>query len=152
MMRKFIKLVGLILSIAILSSCSAYKSLYIGDISNVNFKGMVNNKISLELKVPVTNPNGYKIKIKSMDLDLTINGDYIGKMKSSNLIVIPARSNELQTLPVDIYVRNPLASMSLIYKMRKAKSFEMEIKGTIKVKALLKAKTIEVSEKQNVSI
>ena len=142
----------LILFSVILSSCSSFKMVNIGNVDKVDFKGMVNNKISLELQVPVSNPNGYKIKIKSMDLDVSINGNYIGKMTSPDQIIIPAKSSEVQTLPVDIYVKNALAGMASFYKLRKAKSFEMEIVGTIKVKALLKGKTIQVSEKQHISI
>ena len=144
--------VGLVLISIILSSCNAYKLIDIGDVNSVNFKGMVDNKISLELLLPINNPNGYKIKIKSMDLDVTVNGNYLGKMKNVNEIVIPAKSNEIQNFLVDIYVKNMLTSMSSMYKLRNAKSFEMQIEGTIKVKAFLRSKTIKVSEKQSVSM
>jgi LEA14-like dessication related protein len=143
---------GLLVLFIALYSCNAYKSVDIGDVSNVNFKGMVDNKISIELSIPVTNPNGYKIKIKEMDLDVTINGKYLGKMKNSSEIVIPSKSDEVQVFPVDIHVSNLLTSMSSLYKMRKAKSFEMQIEGKIKVKAFLNSKTIEVSEIQSVSL
>ena len=113
---------------------------------------IVNNKVNLELKVPVTNPNGYKIKITSMDLDVTINGKYLGKMKNAEVITIPKKSDEIHNFPVNIYVKNLLGSMSVLYKMRKMKSFEMQIEGTIKVKAMLRSKTIEVSEKQRISL
>ncbi len=149
---KIRNIAGLLVLLIILSSCNAYKSVNIGDVSNVNFKGMVDNKISLELSVPVTNPNGYKIKIKDMDLDVTINGKYLGKMKNTNEIVIPSKSDEIQVFPVDIHVSNLLTSMSSLYKIRKSKSFEMQIEGKIKVKAFLNSKTIEVSEKQSVSL
>ena len=150
--NKIKNIVGLIVLFIILSSCKAYKTVDIGDVNNVNFKGMADNKISLELSVPVTNPNAYKIKIKSMDLDVTINGKYLGKMKNADEIIIPAKSNDVQIFPVDIHVTNILASMSSLYKIRKSKSFEMQIEGTIKVKAFISSKTIEVSEKQSVTI
>lgn len=150
--NKIRNIAGLLVLLMTLSSCNAYKSVDIGDVSNVNFKGMVDNKISLELSVPVTNPNGYKIKIKDMDLDVTINGKYLGKMRNTREIVIPSKSDEVHVFPVDIQVSNILASMSSLYKMRKAKSFEMQIEGKIKVKAFLRGKTIEVSEKQSVSL
>lgn len=146
------KIVVLILITITLSSCNAYKMVNIGDVQKVDFKGMVNNKISLELQVPVSNPNTYKIKIKSMDLDVSINGSYIGKMKNPNQIIIPPKSNDIQVFIVDVYVKNALASMASLYKIRNSRSFEMEIIGTIKVKALVRGKTIQVSEKQQVSI
>lgn len=151
-MMKTKNILLLILSVIILSSCSTFKMVNIGDVDKVDFKGMVNNKISLELHVPVSNPNGYKLKIKSMDMDVSINGNYIGRMKNADQIVIPAKSNEMQVFPVDIHVKNVLAGMSYLYKIRNSDSFEMEIVGAIKVKALLRGKTIQVKEKQQVSI
>ena len=143
---------GVFLITILFSSCNVYKSVNIGDVDNVDFKGLVDNKVNLELKVPVTNPNGYKIKITSMDLDVTVNGKYLGKMKNAEVIIIPKKSDEIHSFPVNIYVKNLLGSMSVLYKMRKMKSFEMQIEGTIKVKAMLRSKTIEVSEKQRISL
>ena len=151
-MKRVINLIPLILVVFILTGCSIYKTVDIGDVNNVDFKGMVDNKVNLNLKVPISNPNGYKIKIKSMNLDLKINGNYIGKMTIADVIVIPKKSEEVQVFPVEIIVKNPLASMATMYKLRNAKSFEMDINGTIKVKALLNSKIIKVSEKQRVRL
>ena len=149
---KFNIIIKVIFITLLLSGCKVYQPVNISNVDNVDFKGIVNNKISLELKVPIENPNWYKIKIKSMDLDVTVNGKYLGKMKNNEEIIIPAKSDTVQIFPVDIYVKNLLGSMSTLYKMRKAKSVEMKIEGTMKVKAFLSAKTIEISEKQNVSL
>lgn len=78
-----------IIASVLLSSCNIYKSIDIGGVDNVDFKGMADNKVSLQLKVPVENPNGYKLKITKMDLDVTINGKYLGKMTNSEDIIIP---------------------------------------------------------------
>jgi len=145
-------LIGILITSFLLSSCGAYKSVYIGNVEGVNFRGMVDNKVSLELKIPVTNPNNYNLKIKSMDLDVSINGNYLGKMKNANEVVIPKKSDEIQNLLVDIHMKNALAGVATFYRLRKESKFEMEITGTIKVKALLKGKTIQVSEKQTVSL
>ena len=104
------------------------------------------------MQVPVSNPNNYKIKIKSMDFDVSINGNYLGKMKNTNEMIIPKKSDEIQNLTVDIYLKNALAGVATFYRLRKEKKFDMEISGKIKVKALLKTKTIEISEKQTVDM
>jgi len=145
-------LFGIILLSILLISFGSYKSVNIGNVENVNFKCMVDNKISLELQVPVSNPNNYKIKIKSMVFDVSINGNYLGKMKNTNVMIIPKKSDEIQNLTVDIYLKNALAGVATFYRLRKEKKFDMEISGKIKVKALLKTKTIEVSEKQTVDM
>lgn len=141
-----------VLVISLLSSCSVYKQVDIGGVNNVDFKGMVDNKVSLKLNVSVENPNSYKLKITEMDLDVTLNGSYLGKMKNSEEIIIPKKSNDVQIFPVDIHVKNMFGSMGLFYKLRKKGDVEMLIEGTIKVKALMRTKTIKVSEKQTISL
>lgn len=149
---KINKIVWIVIIAIFFTSCNAYKSVNITGVENVEFKGMIDNKISLNLKVPVENPNWYKIKIKSMDFDVVINGNYLGKLKNAEQIIIPAKSDTVQTFPVEIHVKNLLGSMSTLYKMRKASSVEMKIDGKMKVRALLSGKTIEISEKQRVSL
>ncbi len=151
-MLRLRKILGLLIIIVVFTSCNAYKTVNITGVEKVVFKGMVDNKISLELKIPIENPNWYKIKIKSMDFDVRVNGSYLGKMKNSKEIIIPAKSDSLQVFPVEIHVKNFLSSMSILYKLRNANSVDMEIEGKMKVRALLSGKTIEISEKQRVSL
>ena len=146
------KKLAILFIVLILSSCNAYKTVNFTGVDHVEFKGMMNNKISLELNVPIENPNWYKLKIKSMDFDVRVNGSYLGKMKNGEEIVIPAKSDTLQVFPVDIYVKNLFGAMSTLNKMRNSRSVEMQIEGSMKVKALLSSKTIEISEKQRISL
>jgi LEA14-like dessication related protein len=151
-MKKIKNTLKIVLVIILLNGCNAYKSINITGVDQVEFKGMIDNKISLLLKVPIENPNWYRIRIKSMDFNVTINGAYLGKMRNAEQIIIPGKSDTLQTFPVDIYVKNLFGAMSTLNKMRKSKSVEMQIEGDMKVRALLTGKTIKVSEKQRVSL
>ena len=144
--------IKILLITILLTSCNAYKSINITGVEGVEFKGMMNNKISLELKVPIENPNWYKIKIKSMDFDVTVNGSFLGTMKNSQQIVIPSKSDTLQVFPVDIYVKNLFGAMSTLNTIRRSKSVDMQIEGSMKVRALLSGKTVKISEKQRVSL
>lgn len=58
----------------------------------------------------------------------------------------------MQIFPVDVHVKNMMGSMSMFYKLRNSKSVEMQIEGKIKVKALMRTKTIKVNEKQMISL
>ena len=148
-MKKFL---GLIVLICLLSACNAYESVNVTNVKSVDFKGMVNNKIRLALKIPVENPNWYKIKIKSMDFDVHVDGKYLGKLKNVEPIVIPRKSNHEQTFLVDIHVKNILGSMATFYKLKNKPNAEMELKGKMKVKALLSSKTIDISEKHKIKL
>lgn len=151
-MKRRVDVIIVVLLSVLLSSCSFYKAVDIGGVNDVDFKGMVDNKVQLKLNVPIENPNGYKLKIKDMDLDVHINGKYLGKMKNSEVIVVPKKSNEVIEFPVEIQVKNMLGSMGLFYKLRNSKSAEMKIEGTIKVKAVMRSKTIKVLETQTISL
>lgn len=140
-----LQLVSLIL---LLSSCNVYKSVDVGEINDIRFRGMVDNKINLDLKVPIKNPNNFKLKIKDLDLDISLNGKYIGKMRNDTLIVIPSNYEGISTFPVEIQVDNILSSAMMFYKLKNAKQVEILIEGKIIAKSFLYRKTIKVSEKQ----
>ena len=135
----------------ILSGCNAYKSVEIGDIKDFKFKGLTDNIVTLDLNIPIKNMNGFNLKVKSMDLDISVNGKYVGKMTNPSKI-IPKNLDGIQTFPVQIEVKNILASSMTFYKLKNAKNINIQIEGKIKVKALLHSKTIEVSEKKNINL
>lgn len=136
----------------VLSGCTSFKEITIGEIENVSFKGMENNRAGIELAVPVTNPNNLKIIIIDMDLDISINGKHLGKMTNLQKIIIPSRSEEIQIFPVQIELTNMLSGVLSLYRMRNMKSFEMHINGKIKARSFLHFKTIDVNEKQIVNL
>ena len=147
------KSVILLISVLIFfSGCNAYKSIEIGEIKAFKFKGLTDNIVTLDLNIPIKNLNAFNLKVKSMDLDISVNGKYIGKMTNPSKIIIPKNLDGIQIFPVQIEVKNILASSMTFYKLKNAKNIEIQIEGKIKVKALLHSKTIVVSEKRNVDI
>jgi len=143
---------SLLFIVMIFSGCDVYKSVDVGDINDVKFKKMADNKISLDLNVPISNPNNLKLKIKSLDLDVSVNGSYIGKMKNDSLIVVPKQFDGIQSFPVEIQLENLLSNAMMLYKLKKGKQVEIKVDGEIIVKAFLHNKRIKVSEKQLVDI
>jgi len=147
------KSILLFISILILlSGCNAYKSVEIGEIKDFKFKGLTDNIVTLDLNIPIKNMNGFNLKVKSMDIDISVNGKYVGKMTNPSKIIIPKNFDSIQTFPVQIEVKNILASSMTFYKLKNAKNINIQIEGKIKVKALLHSKTIDVSEKKNINL
>ncbi|OFX90327.1 MAG: hypothetical protein A2W99_08275 [Bacteroidetes bacterium GWF2_33_16] len=142
----------LVLIILSLSSCSVYKSIDVGDITDVKFRGMTDNKILLDLKIPITNPNNFNLKIKSLDLDISVNGKYMGKMKNDSLIIIPKKFNGVKNFPVVIEVDNILSSAMSFYKLKNARQVDIGLDGKIIAKSFLHKKTVKVSEKQTIDL
>ncbi|MCG8411976.1 MAG: LEA type 2 family protein [Bacteroidales bacterium] len=151
-MLKLKNLVVLVLSVVLLSSCGFYNSVEVGDVKNIELKGMANNILSLKLDVHIKNPNGYKLKIKKMNVDVTINKQYLGTMTIQKPVIVPKKSDQSHSFFVDVEIKNMLAGMSMFYKMKKMKNVELELKGKMKVKAMMRNKTIDISEKHSVNL
>ena len=136
----------------ILSGCSSVKDIEIGEIENVEFKGLYNNLAKLELTIPVSNPSNFKINIIDMNLDISINGKHLGKMTNLQKVVIPSRSEENLIFPVQIELSNLLSGALSLYKLRNTKNFEMQVNGSIKARSFLHFKTIDINETHMVNL
>ncbi|MDX9695658.1 MAG: LEA type 2 family protein [Bacteroidales bacterium] len=138
--------------IVLITSCNIYKTVDVGDVNDVKFRGMAGNKLSLDLKVPISNPNNFKLKIKSLDFDISVNDRFIGKMKNDTLIIVPKHFDGVQDFPVYVQLDNLLTNAMMFYKLKKEKQVEIKVEGEIIVKSFLHNKKIKVSEKQVVDI
>lgn len=145
-------LINIIIITFIISGCSSFKDIEIGEIENVEFKGLYNNLAGLELTIPVANPNNFKINIINMNLDISINGKHLGKMTNLQTIIIPSRSEENLIFPVQIELANLLSGALSLYKLRNTKNFEMQITGSIKARSFLHFKTIDIKETHKVNL
>ncbi|MFO7829267.1 MAG: LEA type 2 family protein [Bacteroidales bacterium] len=145
-------LINIIIISFIFSGCSSFKDIEIGEIENVEFKGLYNNLAGLELTIPVSNPNNFKINIIDMNLDISINGKHLGKMTNLQKVVIPSRSEGSLIFPLQVELSNMLSGVLSLYKLRNTKNFEVQINGSIKARSFLHFKTIDVNEKHMVNL
>lgn len=94
-------LVGLLLlSILLLTSCFSYKEVVMHDIVDVEVKRLDAKGVSLTALVKLENPNGYRIHVKDPDVDLYLNGTYVGKGYLDTNLVLPRRSNMVHRVPL----------------------------------------------------
>jgi len=149
------KKINLIFSILILffimTGCSSMKEIQLGDIKDVRIRSIENNRVGLELDLPVTNPGNLKIRIIDMNFDIAANGKHLGKMTNREKIVIPSNFDDIYTFPVEVELSNILAGAVSLYRLRNMKNFEIQITGKVKGRSFLYVKTIDVDEKHRVS-
>lgn len=134
-----------IILITFLSSCE-YKEVQFGDIEGVKVKEITKSNVSLELMIPINNPNNFKFKVTNIDLDINLNGTDLGKVKELKNIKIPANSNETHTFVVEVEFSKVLAgSLNILGSLMKKDKAKVKLKGKIKVKAFMLGKTIDVN-------
>ena len=91
----------LLLTLALLlTGCLSYKEVAMHDIVDVEMHKLDTKGVSLTALVKLENPNGYRIHVKDPDVDLYLNGTYVGKGYLDTNLVLPKRSNMVHRVPL----------------------------------------------------
>ncbi len=149
-LKNFYVIIILIFISVINASC--YKNITVGKIEGVKINKISQQGVSLEIAVPIKNPNFYKIKIKKADLKIFLNDFELGKIKKVYSFVIPKKSNQVHKLKVDIEVSNFMTGLFALMSSLSKRKIKIKINGKIKAKASIFSKSIKVDEESNVKL
>lgn len=142
-----------IIFISVLGSCNSYTNLEIGNIKGMQIENISSSKIKFKILIPIKNPNNFRIKITDYDLLLEINNKKFGNIKSTEKIIIPAKSDKIHELPGEIEFKGLFSSASLIIiNILKSKQILLHAVGTLNVKAVMVKRKIEINETQKIDI
>ena len=97
-MHRFIP--GLLLGTLLLTGCFSYKEVVMHDVVDVDVKRLDTKGVYLRARVKLENPNGYRIHVKEPDVDLFLNGTYVGKGFLDTALVLPRRSDQVHEIPL----------------------------------------------------
>ncbi|PIP53821.1 MAG: hypothetical protein COX07_08645 [Bacteroidetes bacterium CG23_combo_of_CG06-09_8_20_14_all_32_9] len=149
---KYIKNLLLIcISLLLLASCTI-REVEIGKIESVSIKDITKEHIALNLMVPVKNNNNFAFTISEVNLDLTLGNVALGKVKQDTKLKIPANSNSIQTVGIDVkfskLAENPMLLITSVLKNR----VNLKANGYIKVRKFLFNKKYKIDENQSVKL
>ena len=147
---KTLKLFTLIFLTVFLTSC--IKSVEIGKIEKVKVNKISMTGINLEIQIPIKNPNFFDLKLKEVDINLTVNDIELGTIENVSKVVIPAKSDEIITFPIDLKLDNVLSGAIALIAGLSKKNANIKLDGTIKAKALFFTKTIKINKDQKVKL
>ena len=91
-----------LLLISIFSSCFSYKPVELVGIRSLKLTHMDTKGIAVTVGVEMHNPNGYKIKVRDPDVDLSINGIGVGKAILDSTVTLNKRSSEIYRIPLRV--------------------------------------------------
>ncbi len=129
-----------------INGCGNFEDIEIGDINRVQFKGFVNNAVTFEAIVPISNPTNTRFRVKEIDLRTTINGNYLGRVICDEVVIIPSKSDIEHRFVLRMHVANILQSAAFFMKSSHGNRYHIEIEGHVKVRSLLITKVIPVKE------
>lgn len=132
--------------------CIDVKPVKVGDIEGIKINEMTKTSVTLELMIPIENPNNFKFKITDVDLDISLNGTKLGKVREIKKITVPANSSEVHSFCVEVEFSKILAgSLDLLSTLMKKKA-DLDLKGTIKAKAFMISKKIDINVSKPVDL
>ncbi len=135
-----------IVLLLLLSCCADFKEIEVGDPEDIILKGIKDNVLNLEVKIPITNPTAINFKIKEINIKTSVNNQYLGRLASDQVIIIPARSNEIHNLNLNLKIANIIQGISIMLEIFKDNNITFQAEGYIKFKSLLINKKISIKE------
>lgn len=90
----------ILLGTLLLSGCLSYKEVVMHDIVDVEVRKLDLKGVDLTAHVMLENPNGYRISVKDPDVDLYLNGTFVGKGLLDSSLVLDRRTKRVYEIPM----------------------------------------------------
>ena len=136
-----------------LFSCIEYKDVVVKDVSDINVKSLTTDKVEIEFKMLIDNPNKYQISVVDSDLELFIKNDKIGSAKIKKKIVLPKNSTHNHTVVIETGLADMLSgALPVLLGLMFDKSIELQVKGEIRARAKSLSKSFPVDFKERVKL
>lgn len=138
--------------IFVFAGCKDVKPVDIGEIQGVKLKSIGTDGVSLEIQLPIKNPNDFAFKVKKINLQAEVNGYNLGKITHINKIEVLANSNQVYSLLLDVKFKETFKeTMSLIQSFG-TKNANVKLVGFIKVSAFMISKKIKIDQDKKVNL
>ncbi len=133
------------------------QSCQVQDVAVTGFGGvrihrLAGRDLGVDVLMQVRNPNTFSFRITGIDLDVSLNGMYVGRITEAEKTIIPARSEELHTLHLNIEMDSWVSGLTTFIHMIGKRQAELEVNGSFRVRKSLVSKTIPVKERTEVRI
>ncbi|MDD4383874.1 MAG: LEA type 2 family protein [Bacteroidales bacterium] len=138
--------IGFLLLVLIFTSCGRYNDISVKGVSRVQFRGLQQNVVLLNLDVEIDNPNTRKIAVTNIEFKAWLSGRELGDFRISESIKLIPCSRETYTVPVEIKLRTVADAFKLVSSGSIETLLErIEVEGIIKAKSFPVRKTIKVA-------
>lgn len=144
-MRFFRYLLGGVLAVTLIS-CAGLENIDVGEIEDVNFHRFADRSIEFEVIMPIDNPSWFRFRIISVDLDVFINNEYVGKITNVDNVLIPSRSCELYSFPLKVEFSNILRGAISIYNIFIYRQADVRVMGRISARSFPITRSLNVDE------
>jgi LEA14-like dessication related protein len=136
----------------ILTSCKGLHNVTFTGVKDFNLKGMAANQVNFDASVGVQNPSSVSFKVSEVNLKTTIDGNFIGTLKSDDLVRVPARSDSFYYMSFSLQMANLLAGASTLYGLSHKKQINVEMQGYVKARSWFTTKKVKIHESHTLDV
>lgn len=137
----------ILLSVVLLSSCGGFKEVEVGNVKNVELRGLNKNVLDVAVTLPIVNPNSFNLKLKDADLQVTNGETLIGTIKQMDDVVISKLSSKEYTLDLKIELVGSNLNLLSLYSLFNGHP-DLKLSGTVKVRSFPYRGKIKIKDYQ----
>ena len=130
-------------AVLLFSSCGSLSNIDISYDDEAELKSVRGSKAIFVIPATVDNPTGYALKVKKVEFDIFRRGYTFAALSLPNTLKIPAHTNQLHELQLQILFKNPFALLDDDFDIE---SEEYTLSGYIKIGAGLFSKKYTFDE------
>ncbi len=133
-------------------SCSPFEEVRIGPATGIEINGFSGKQISFKVMIKIENPNRQSFTLNALDLDVLLNGIYIGKIKSTEKVNIPRRSSRVYTFPLSAELKSLSLSVFALADLFLHRYIDVELIGMAKINSGLMRKKFPINEQEKIQL
>ena len=134
------------------ASCSPVEEVRIGPATGMEISGFSGKQVSFKVMIKIENPGRQSFALRTLDLDVLLNGIYIGKIKSTEKVIIPKRSGKVYTFPLSAELRSLSLSVFALTDLFLHRYIDVELKGMAKINSGLMRKKFPINEQKKIQL
>ncbi len=127
-----------------LASCHVYKDVTVENVRHLEFQEIGSQGIEGTLKVTINNPNGFSVELTDADIDLSLQGRKVARVRLAEHVLVPKKSKNEYLLKITGTEANFEAALSSGFAILFADEILIGGEGYVEGKALKISKKLPI--------
>jgi len=136
----------------LLNGCEGLDAIEVTGVDNFAFQGIEDNIVHFSTDVTISNPSGVAFRVRDINLRAFVDGNYLGSLTNDEVIRIPARSDSVYNMDLNLRLTNIFSSASVFLGLSRQRQVDVELQGYVMSRSGLITKKVEVEESMRVEV
>jgi LEA14-like dessication related protein len=136
----------------ILAGCKDFQDIEVGSPTSISVKSIQDNRINVDLSIPISNPNNLSFKVTKIDMEVIVNDNYLGQITNADNVLIKANSNDTYLFDLELEVKNVVKGIISMVNVFSSGSVVAETSGYIKARSGFVVKSIPVENSASIKV